>query len=120
VLVDVQEQSSLLMGVVGPFVDIYPSSALGWHVQALAGYAQVTYAQITQHPFFDGAPSGIGLMAGVGHDWWINEHWSIGLLARVTYASMQLAQTPFSDGIGSVSEHNTLVMPSIEASFTFH
>ncbi|HWZ89378.1 MAG TPA: hypothetical protein VNW92_11030 [Polyangiaceae bacterium] len=119
-LVDVQEQSSLFTSIVGPFVDIYPSSTLGWHMQALAGYANVTYAQITQHPFFDGSPSGIGLMAGVGHDWWINAHWSIGLLARVSYASMQLAPTANSDRIGSISEHNTLVSPSLEASFTAH
>jgi hypothetical protein len=49
---------------------------------------------------------------------WINEHRSIGLLARVTYASMQFAQTSFSDG--SVSERNTLVAPSLEASFASH
>jgi hypothetical protein len=119
-LVDVQEQSFLFMGIVGPFVDIYPSSTLGWHVQALVGYAQVSYAQITQNPFFDGTPGGIGLMAGVGHDWWVNDHWSIGVLARVTYASTHLAPTPYPDGIGSAAEHNTVVSPSLEASFTYH
>jgi len=59
-------------------------------------------------------------MAGVGHDWWVSEHWSIGLLARITYASLQLAQTPNSDRIGSISEHNAFLSPSLEASFTFH
>lgn len=118
--VDVKQPAFQTMSMVGPFVDIYPSPALGWHVQALVGYAQVPFAQITPNPFFNGSPSGIGLMAGVGHDWWISEHWSAGLLARLTYANMKLAQTPYDDGIGSVSEHNTLVSPSLEASFTFH
>jgi hypothetical protein len=119
-LTDVKDQPFMSMGMVGPFVDIYPSPTLGWHVQALIGYAQISYAEITQHPLSDGTPSGIGLMAGLGHDWWVNEHWSIGLLARITYASTQLAATAFSDGIGSVSEHDTLVLPSLDASFTFH
>jgi hypothetical protein len=119
-LTDVKQDPFQLMGMVGPFVDIYPGPTLGWHVQALVGYTQVSYAQITQHPFSDGSPSGIGLMVGVGHDWWTNEHWSIGLLARVTYASTQLAPTPYSDGIGSAAEHNTVVSPSLEASFTYH
>ncbi len=34
-------------------------------------YGQVT--DITPNPFDHGL-SGIGLMAGVGHDWWISEH----------------------------------------------
>lgn len=28
-----------IVGIVGPFVDFYPSRRLGWHVQALGGYA---------------------------------------------------------------------------------
>jgi hypothetical protein len=118
--VDVKQPLFQFMGVIGPFADIYPSTTLGWHVQALVGYAQVSYAEVTANPFSDGNPSGIGLMAGVGHDWWISEHWSVGLLARVTYANVRLAPTPFGDGLGSTSQHNTLVSPSLEVSFTFH
>lgn len=119
-LTDVKDQPFLFTGMVGPFVDVYPSATLGWHAQALVGYAQVSYAEITQNPYFGGSPSGIGLMAGIGHDWWVNEKWSIGLLGRITYASVQLGQTPFADGIGSISEHIALVSPSVEVSFTAH
>jgi hypothetical protein len=119
-LVDVKDQPFLFTAMVGPFVDLYPSATLGWHAQVLVGYAQVSYAQITQHPYFDGSPSGIGLMAGVGHDWWVNEDWSIGLLARLTYANLQLGPKPFLDGAGSISEHITLVSPSLEVTFTAH
>jgi hypothetical protein len=119
ILTDVSQSPFQLMDMVGPFVDIYPSPTLGWHLQALVGYAQITFAEIAQHPLPDASnPSGIGLVAGVGHDWWVNDHWSIGLLARVTYANVSLGPTP--NGIGSISEHNTLVSPSLEASFTSH
>ncbi len=118
--VDVKQPLFQSLSMVGPFVDFYPSSALGWHAQALVGYARIGYAEITANPFFDADPSGIGLMVGVGDDWWISEHWSVGLLARVTYANMQLATTPFSDGIGTTSEHNTMVSPSFDVSFTAH
>jgi hypothetical protein len=121
VLVDVKQSSFQLMGMLGPFVDFYPSPTLGWHVQALVGYAQVSYAQITQHPFSDGSPGGIGLMAGVGHDWWTSDDCSIGVLGRLAYENMNLAPTPYSGpGGATASEHNTLVSPSLEVSFTFH
>lgn len=119
-LVDVKDQLYLFTGMVGPFVDIYPSATLGWHAQALVGYAQASYAQITQHPYHDGSPSGIGLMAGIGHDWWVNEDWSIGLLGRLTYASLRVNRAPFSGGMPSLSEHVALVSPSLEVTFTAH
>ncbi|HEY1537027.1 MAG TPA: hypothetical protein VGF76_23565, partial [Polyangiaceae bacterium] len=119
-LVDVKDNPFQFLGMVGPFVDIYPSPTLGLHVQALVGYAEASYAQIAQHPRSDDDPSGIGLVAGVGYDWSVSEHWSIGLLARITYANLLLGASPFPDGMGSVSEHNTLVSPSLEASFTYH
>jgi hypothetical protein len=59
-------------------------------------------------------------MAGVGHGWWISEHWSVGALARLTYANLRLGQTAFDDGIGWQSEHNAMISPSLDASFTFH
>jgi hypothetical protein len=115
-LVDVKQGAFQFMAMGGPFVDIYPSPTLGWHVQALVGYTQISYTGISQHPLSDGSPSGIGLMAGIGHDWWVREDCSIGLLARIMYASAQ--HTP--QDLSLVSEHNTMVSPSLEASFTFH
>jgi hypothetical protein len=101
------------MAVLGPFVDLYPSPALGWHVQALVGYARLDHADTS-------ATGGLGFMAGIGHDWWLGEHWSGGLLARVTYVSAHFAEV-LPDGMGgSHSEHDTIVTPSLEASFTFH
>jgi hypothetical protein len=38
--VDVKQPWLEGVDILGPFVDIYPSPRLGWHVQALVGYAQ--------------------------------------------------------------------------------
>ena len=103
------------LGVVGPFVDYYPSAALGWHVQALVGYASLGQGDVST-----GAPSGIALMAGVGQDWWVSDRWSVGFLARVTYASTHLAAQAYPEGGGMPSEHDTMLAPSLEVSFTFH
>jgi len=100
--------------MLGPFVDIYPSPTLGWHVQALVGYARLS----PRNFYGDTGSSGVGLMLGGGHDWRVSRHWSMGLLARLSYANTQLAEdyAPSS----SISEHDTFVSPSLEASFTFH
>jgi hypothetical protein len=111
---DVKQDTLRLMGMAGPFVDIYPSPALGWHVQALVGYAMVSPMNDLA-PGGNGAATGIGLMAGVGNDSWISEHWSVGVLARVSYANTH------DDAVrNSESEHDTVVWPSVEVSFTFH
>jgi len=78
------------LGIAGAFVDYYPIPELGWHVQALAGYAALSASDFSSE-----APDGLGLMAGVGHDWWVGDRWSIGFLARLTYANMNAKGTPY-------------------------
>jgi hypothetical protein len=106
-----------LWGLAGPFVDYYPSAALGWHVQALVGYASFFHSgDVTRE-----LPDGIGLMAGVGQDWWISDRWSVGILARVTYANMHVTGGPYPDyPQGTPTERDTVISPSLEASFTWH
>jgi hypothetical protein len=104
-----------LLGTVGPFVDYYPSAALGWHVQALVGYASLGAGDFSRK-----APSGIGLMAGVGHDWWVSDRFSVGVLARLVYANGNATAEPYPDSGGSPSEHASVISPSLDASVTFH
>ena len=114
-LVDVKDPPLQVTGIVGGFVDYYPSPSLGWHVQTLIGYAQLS----RQNHYSDEPPGGIGIMAGVGHDWWFGRHWSIGLLGRVSYAHTTL-DSEYGSPSYPIAEHDTLVSPSLEASFTFH
>ena len=104
------------LGMAGPFVDYYPSAALGWHVQALVGYATVAAGDVSRD-----VPDGLGLMAGVGQDWWLSDRWSVGILARLVYANMHVTGVPYVDTPGSTpSERDTVISPSLEASFTWH
>ena len=104
-------------GMAGPFVDYYPSAALGWHVQALVGYARFFHQGDTTIE----VPDGIGLMAGVGHDWWISDRWSVGILARLAYANMHVTGVPNDSYFGTTpTERDTVISPSLEASFTWH
>ena len=104
-------------GMAGPFVDYYPSAALGWHVQALVGYASLFHSgEVTQE-----VPDGIGLMAGVGRDWWMSDRWSVGILARLAYANMHVTGGPYFDSTrGAPTERDSVISPSLEASFTWH
>jgi len=63
----------------------------------------------------------IGLMAGVGHDWWISDRWSVGILARLAYANMHVTGGPhvYYAG-GTPTERDTVISPTLEASFTWH
>jgi hypothetical protein len=65
--------------------------------------------------------SGIGLIAGVGHDWWISDRWSVGILARLVYANMHVTGAPYTGKPGGTpTERDTVISPSLEASFTWH
>jgi len=84
-------------------------------VQALVGYASLSHGDDNR-----AAPSGIGLMAGVGHDWWVSDRWSIGPLVRLVYANTHGVGTSNPEGSGTPSDHYSVLSPSLEISFTYH
>jgi hypothetical protein len=47
--------------------------------------------------------AGFGGGAAVGYDWWVHRRWSVGVLARISYAKFG-GQTEFDD-LTSVDEH---------------
>jgi hypothetical protein len=93
--------------LAGPFLDYYPSSTSGFHLQALAGPAAHGRSDLGA-----GAASGFGLMGGVGYDAWASDKWSVGVLARVTYTN--------TTANISFDERDIMVAPSLEISATFH
>jgi hypothetical protein len=81
--------SSLL---VGPFIDYYFDTKLGWHAQGALGIATMTIGKGSQ----DQSPAtgertmaGLGFMVGGGYEWWIAEQWSMGALLRFVYMSVE-------------------------------
>jgi hypothetical protein len=70
--------------------DFYPDPEQGLHFQAGLGLA--AYIAGMGFPVGQGqdarahTSTGFGLMLGAGHEWWVAEQWSMGLLARMLYA----------------------------------
>jgi hypothetical protein len=93
--------------LAGPFLDYYPSAASGFHVQALAGPAAHGRADLG-----GGAPSGFGLMGGIGYDAWVSSKWSVGVLGRVTYTNTTVNVT--------FDERDIMIAPSLEVCATFY
>jgi hypothetical protein len=92
--------------LAGPFVDYYPMPIWGFHVQAMGGLAvDDQYESIS-------AGIGYGLMGGVGYDTRFSDRWSAGVLARLTFTST--TKRP------EYPEHDLMIAPSLEASFTYH
>ena len=94
--------------VLGPFIDYYPKARSGFHVQGLLGLGAIGNSDLR-----DGTPTGLGLAGGVGQDWSVSEHWSIGMLARVTFVATRRSDTFYP-------ARDYALMPSLEATFAYH
>jgi hypothetical protein len=94
-------------GVLGPFIDYYPRPHSGFHLQALVGLGAINSSDLAS-----GASTGLGLMGGIGQDWRVSEHWSIGMLGRITFVAAR-DDTYYPD-------RDYALIPSLEASFAYH
>jgi hypothetical protein len=76
----------LTAGVVGPFLDYYFDPQRGFHIQGAVGIGVLSYQrELDREEVLLG---GLGVMLGVGHEWWIGEQWSLGGLARVIWTGV--------------------------------
>lgn len=62
------------------FADIYPDPKGGFHIMPTVGWAYILSP--TEYP------SGLALGVGVGYDFWVASEWSLGAMARFTYAPL--------------------------------
>lgn len=73
---------------------------------------------IVRSPFFAGARAGkrrpgiAGTVAG-GYEWWIGTQWSVGLLARLTYAGLIFENE-------DIDERHNVFVPGPVTTFTHH
>ena len=75
----------------GPFVDYYLDPRGGLHLQGTVG---LTYGVLGDGEAQDGllrsqtiddmSGVGLGLLVGVGHEWWVSDAWSLGVLGLFT------------------------------------
>jgi hypothetical protein len=97
--------------VVGPFIDYYPNPASGLHFQGALGVHNVSLESPTG---ISSSGSGVGLMLGVGHEWWVGEQWSIGVLGRLTAASHTIEDDNGTEWKSSFATFGVL------GTFTYH
>lgn len=105
------------VALIGPFVDRYPDPSRGFHFQAALGLAT-----LTPRVFGDAATQrseylavGAGLMAGAGYDVWVDEEWSLGVLARTT-----LVVSKGEDDAGVRWLHVVIASPALLVTLTYH
>jgi hypothetical protein len=74
-----------IASMIGPFIDVYPNPNGGLHLELAVGYTTLSAKAGDEFPNDDQSGGGIGVVAGVGYEWWIGEQWSAGVLGRVQY-----------------------------------
>jgi hypothetical protein len=69
---------------IGAFVDYYFFDDSNWHGLLTLGYASVSFSgnAITD------SPQGFAMQGGIGYDFWLSYHWSLGVLGRVMWSPM--------------------------------
>lgn len=76
---------SLGLGSIGPYVDFYPDPHGGFHLLGSLGYAQVTFND-GDDTIEQATSSGFTLGGGIGYDAFVTDEWSLGVLGRLGYA----------------------------------
>lgn len=92
---------------VGVFLDYYFTANTNWHGLLALGYSSVTF---TGDAVSD-SPRGFAANAGVGYDFWLSYHWSLGLIGRVQWSPLTSRES------GNVVH---LIAPHFGLSATFH
>lgn len=98
---------SLYLIGIGVFADIYPDAHGGLHFQPFIGWGGLEASSNGNAGGSD--PTGLVLAVAGGHDWWVGDEWSIGVMGRIAYAPLKLNDTSY----------NTIA-PAILATFTYH
>ena len=108
---------SMLLGSTGVFSTYYFDPKKGLHALAYLGVASLDYGE----GFNSDGDLALGFSGalGLGHDWWVGEQWSIGLVGRVQYARTWLKVTGFP-GLKDTKIHYDSFAPALLASFTYH
>jgi hypothetical protein len=107
---DDYEFEATQLAVFDLLLDYYPVDRWGLHVQAGGGLGVVVLGGGTTpsggNPAQPHTAVGPGLVVGAGHEWWVADQWSVGLLGRFMYGWAQ-GQDPlgatWSHEIGNLS-----------------
>lgn len=92
---------------VGAFADYYFSPDSNWHGSLMLGYANLSFSGSEIPDSLQGFASQLGL----GYDFWLSYHWSLGIVARLVWS-------PMSSSVSDSTVH--LLSPSLALGLTFH
>lgn len=103
--------------IIGPFVDWYPNPHRGLHFLGALGFAQLHRIGNPDDAFAKDAyrAGGAGLVLGVGHDWFVSDEWSVGVIGRFAAGA-----TVGKDEQNAKWVHVFASSPSVLFSLTYH
>jgi hypothetical protein len=78
------EDRGVTAGMLGAFIDGFPSANKGWHLGGMLGLARLTVEDTSSDGLSETA--GLGGAFWVGHDFWVGDEWSVGPLLRFSGA----------------------------------
>jgi hypothetical protein len=90
---ELADVSQMLLSI-GPFVDFYPDPQGGLHFQGMVGWGGVETSSSGNVGGSD--PTGVVFTLGGGYNFFFADEWSVGALARLSYASLSLNDTSYS------------------------
>ena len=103
---DPNADAPINLSLQGLFADYYFDPTEGWHVLGLVGFSA---AYSSAGPIAaDVVPTGPGVALGAGHEWWIGEQWSLGVMARFIYARLSVK-----------GETHNVQVPSLQLTVTY-
>lgn len=108
------QDDTVVLSMIGPFVNYYVDPEGGFHILGYLGFAQLSSNDTDSND----EPVGFGLVAGVGYEWWVGEQWGLGVLGKFMYANTQL-DVDLVGGGTATAKYQTLV-PALLMSVTYH
>jgi hypothetical protein len=109
VSVSTDSNTSLSLVTIGPYIDFYPNPREGFHIIGTLGFADLSLSYNDENVSSTHSTTGFAIGGGIGYDWWVSPYWSLGILARLTFASMSE---------NSVTDN--LVAPTLLFSFSYN
>ncbi len=111
-----QDGDGTTVALIGPFVDYYINPAGGLHVQGSLG---LNSSALKAPSELEQSGVGLGLMLGVGYEWWVGEQWSMGVLGRLTTTASHEVEGKV-DGLLTVKNDASFTTFGLLATFTYH
>jgi opacity protein-like surface antigen len=108
-----EADDDLSLSLLGPFVQYYPDPTGGLHFELLLGYASASGTDDDA----DEAATGFGVSAGVGHEWWVSEEWSLGVAGRFHYANVKYES---DSGNTTITQKYNAMVPGVVFTATYH